>query len=163
MITLASASRGSDNINCLVQTAPSTPYTFEALIYVNLSGAAGAVRFQPGMAFYESATGKFEVWGPNSIGTSNYSVWLNQWSNTTTIASTAFNNTYDMSVPALFKIQNDGTNLKYYSSPDGVNFIQQFSELKNAFFTTAPNQVGFCIDNNTGASAIDVDYWRRTQ
>lgn len=53
-----------------------------------------------------------------------------------------------------FRIADNGTNLTYYISGDGQNFIEIFTEARGAFFTTGPDEIGFCVDvNNTDFEA----------
>ena len=47
-----------------------------------------------------------------------------------------------------YRLQDDGTNMLYSVSRDGINFVQIFSELDTAFLPVQPaNQVGFCGEN----------------
>jgi hypothetical protein len=160
-LSLTSASRGGDNLNCRILAAPSTPYTYVAKLYNNVAGV-GAPNFQPSFGFYESGSGKIATFGSQAHTTNVSSYLLVEWTNTTTqtnfpVSAMAAPNPY------WIKIQADGTNLIYSSSPDGISYKTQLTEAKAAFFTTAPNNIAICIDNNTNANILDVDYVRRTQ
>jgi hypothetical protein len=167
MLSLAAPSRaGSENLNCLVITAPVTPYSFVGLIYPSMteaSASTGIGLFMVG--FRESATSKLELIGLNYQNVFPASrIAVAKYTNTTTSSSFPIVGLADVAIaPYYLKIQADGTNVKFFSSPDGVIYTQQFSETKATFFTTAPDQVGICIDSKTNASSMDIDYFRRTQ
>lgn len=163
MVSLSSPTRGADNLNCIIEAAPGTPYTFVTVMYPNVQPAAGSANFQPGIAFYESATGKIETWGTQSQSTATYKFLLTEWTNTSTQNGTYPTQNSVPANPVYLKIQNTGTNLVFSSSPDGIIYITQLTQPVATFFTTGPNNIGLCIDNNTGASAADFDYLRRTQ
>ncbi len=166
MLSMASASRGGDNLNCLIQTAPATPYTFVTLMYTNINGVSSSANAQHGIVFYESGTGKAMTWGTQAQSTSTLKYLLTEW--TGLPGSGIQNGVYPIQTgvppyPVYLKIQADGTNINFSSSPDGVVYQQQFTQAKAAFFTTAPDRVGICIDNNNGPNSADFDYFRRTQ
>lgn len=100
----------------------------------------------------------------NVAGVAGEGVQISRFSNYTTFSVTSL----AVAVPGKFyylKVQDNGTNLIYSYSPDGVNFVQLFSESRTAFFAAGPTQVGLCIDaENTGTSAVlSCDWFRRTQ
>ncbi len=63
------------------------------------------------------------------------------------------------------RAQDDGTNVKYSYSPDGVNWVQQYSEARGSFFTTKPTLVGVMMNatQTTCVQSMSVDWFRRTQ
>lgn len=162
MMVLTSPSRsGSDNLNCLVQAAPSTPYTFVTVLYNQTLFTFPVTDFYFG--FRESATTKMVMEGNDA---SNEKYIVARWNSPTSLSILSANGAagyFSHFGYVYLKIQNDGTNLNFSTSSDGIQYIQQYTETKNAFFTTAPDQVGFCIDNKGGVSYMDIDYFRRTQ
>lgn len=170
MVTITSPSRSNlDNLNCIVQPVPaSTPWAYVAVIYINpIPNGSNAPLIKGGLSLYEQSSGKLETWGTElSSNTANNAHFIfGQWTNTTTNSS--FPTVSEPgAVPAgyeYWKIKNDGTNLTFLASPDGVNYLQARSELKASFFASGPSHIGICIDNVGGVSAYDIDYFRRVQ
>lgn len=140
---------GSGNsLRLLVRTAPSTPYTIEACMEIGIGAFAvpSSSSGHYGILFRESGTSK--IVSVSFRPMSAYAVWY--WTNATTFSSepagrTAFSHFDKMWI----KIEADGTNLKYNISHNGVNYIELLDTLKDAFFTTAPDQVGFYYSANS--------------
>ncbi len=156
---------GSDNLNCIVKPLPATPYNFVSLIYPNVNA------FNTGyfiMAFYESGTGKLETIAITPFSGFQTTINVSRWTSVTALSSSPISNTNGTTniFPVNFALRGDGTNIVFYSSPDGIHYQNQYSEAKNAFFGTAPDKVGFCIDNqrtSSGAAtaSMEIDYFRQ--
>jgi hypothetical protein len=63
------------------------------------------------------------------------------------------------------QVQDDGTNLNFSVSLDGVNFTKIYSQGRTSYLTNGANQIGLFIDQNTSnnVGAASFDYFRRTQ
>jgi hypothetical protein len=72
--------------------------------------------------------------------------------------------TYNISIPAYLSIKDDGTNLYYYCSNDGHNFLLMYQESRTAWFTSGPTRVGVGLDleSGNGPSLVSCDWFRRT-
>lgn len=165
MLSLTSPARGGTaNRNCLDKALPgSTPWTFVTVMYLNPPPTS--VDVFGGIELLESATGKSEMFGFDiNGGTANQSILFTTWNNTFTAPTFVITGvTNSASNPTYFKVQNNGTNLIFSSSADGVVYTQVRSETITTFFTTAPDKVGLCLSNKTNAANYDFDYFRRTQ
>ncbi len=164
-LSLTSPTRGSDNHNCLFQPAPSTPYKFVTVTYAVTPAAS--TNFQVGLGLYESATAKLEevVVQIASAGAAfSARANVNKWTSTTALTTpVAGVNGSAVANGMYLRVGADGTNVTLDTSMDGISWLNQLSETKTTFFTTAPNNISICIDNSTGANIADFDYFRRTQ
>lgn len=108
-----------------------------------------------GLVLRESATGKFLFLGVHKDAGQANLVVVDRWTNATTYSATQKSQPIHPSVfsgGSILRVEYDLTNLKFYVSADGVNFDEEiYSEAKNAFLTTAPDEWGVAIDvNSTG-------------
>jgi hypothetical protein len=153
----------SDNARLRVKTQPATPYTITAAFFIDQLPLENY--FAGGLAFRESGTSKIVQW---TIGYTGQQIRVINWTNETSFSSSAFNR--DMAgIIALssivwLRIANDGTTLSYSYSVDGYNFRVLTTTLVGAFFTTAPNQVGFggYVNNGTYTSGLTLISWKET-
>lgn len=165
-LNLTAPSRGgSSNMNCLEsQTLPAAPYKFVTLFYNNFSGT-GSHQNTAHFGFYETSTAKLETIAFQNTFSGNFRYYLSENSNFTTDAQTTLaENGPVIPNPLSVQIENDGTNLNFYTSADGISYTKQFTTTKTAFFTTGPTNVILCIDNissGTGNYSIDYDYFRK--
>lgn len=152
---------GSDNLACLMQAVPgSTPYAYAGWMDMN-SQQPNSLIYRGGVAWYDgtkfllvgseidanstSNTGKLEVDEYTSASTLSSQVAA------TAIFNTSTNGYY-------FAIKNDGTNLKLYTSPDGVFYVLQNSQTIGSFIT--PTKIGICLSSLTGTNQVGFDYFR---
>lgn len=131
--------------------APSTPYTLTAAFLPML---VGKDYHEGGLLFRESGTSKIstlDFLSSNSGAPYPFQYHCAHWTNESSFGADSANAPMVFAGAVhWFRISDDGTNLKYSVSHDGFNFLQLLSEARNAFFTTAPDQVGFwCLTNNT--------------
>lgn len=132
------------SIRGLVMTAPTAPFT--------ITGAFGHSNTAPrgsfdlpwiGLGFRESGTNKLSVIKPSGSGLS-----VTNYTNTTTASASPFNLAYYTQQMDRYylKIEDDNTNVKYYFSNNGNEWLLLHSEARGSFFTTAPDQVGFFMN-----------------
>jgi hypothetical protein len=166
MLSLTAPTRGTgtahSQINCLFQTAPATPYTAKLL---NYSTATINGSFMTYIALRESATGKIITlgwWLDGGVMGKVIGVKLTDPTNTGTFTGYVGNGTGATSSGFTLYAGNDGANIFTKYSNDGVVPQTALSEAKNTFFTTAPDQIGICIETPTGAGIYDIDYFRVT-
>lgn len=136
-VSLLSKPNGAE-CNCLVQTIGSPPYTITAAL---LTGR-GIVSFaRNGIILYNSTSGKAVSWG--WIGTNQMDV--SQWPSLTNLSpSQQYRNSDSCIVVSdleWWRIQDDGTNRKYYWSLDGTAWIQFYSEATATYIS--PSHAGF--------------------
>jgi hypothetical protein len=154
------------NQRLIVQTAPGTPWevTVKLLGLYPPSGTSSA-----GIVLRESGTGKLIrlvlVYSTGTFPTIGWGYGVFKDTNPTTFNATAFS-IGDASVQYQYlKVKDDGTNLIFYLSPDGLIWNQVYSEGRTVFMAGGPNQVGLVSENNavTGpALEATFEFFRRT-
>lgn len=149
---------GSDSMKCIMQPVPAAPYAYAAWMDANAQQpnteiAFGGIGWTDGTKF---AAMQGELDANNTTNTQRL-VLSHYTSNT---AETGVNTTSLASFPNngyYFALKNDGANLKYYTSPDGVFYVLQGTEAIGAFIT--PTKIGVCIDSLTGTNQFGFDYF----
>lgn len=165
-ILLRAAQTTSLDNRLLVRTAPSTPYAYVGAFHICLPRGDSSDGVFATMGFRESSTGEFEQIevGTNLDRTPQMTV--ERWTNSTTFSATI--RTIDMLTlignALWFKIEDDGTDLTYYISNDGTNWIEVESNGRTAFMAGGPDQVFWGArndNNNTNASLVRLLHWSR--
>lgn len=143
---------GHDDIACRVVTIPGAPVSYTLTVGYSLTvlspGSGGTGGYA---AVANSGSGKVSIAGHLSLA--SYSSLVAHvttlTSNFTAIVANAGSVIYH--APVWVRIQDNGTNLLYSFSNDGINFIQYFSEANTAFMSRA-DQAGFCIMNESATT-----------
>lgn len=146
----------STQVRLLKRTAPATPYKLTCAVKYG-TGAAGATNLtdgnKVGIMFRESATSKLAAICYR--GNSNYLV--RYYTSPTAFSSDPVSSSWIVNGMYWYQLENDGVNLYYRRSIDGVNFIQ-FSTTLTAHFTTAPDEIGIFIDNSVNDSPTQAGF-----
>jgi hypothetical protein len=101
-----------------------------------------------GIALRESGTGKMITSGAATVS----EFYVDNWNSSTSFASTAV--TSNLGASAGFKFvraTDNGTNITFSYSYDGIGWHVYYDFARTNFFTTAPDQFGFFIFNNSAA------------
>jgi hypothetical protein len=173
------ANEATDSLHCLVQNAVAAPYTFTVGVIPDFLGEGGSMHL--GMLLRESATGKLitlEFASAASLNIAKYSSPTSGISgNYNSIVWTPGNS--GMISPTFLRVVNDGTNLAWYVSNGGRNFVPVTAITvtgtavltpKNDFFTTGPDQYGVFVCALNGGTiphspkiALHPFHWQATQ
>lgn len=96
-----------------------------------------------GLCFRESSTGKIvaKAWRGNRNMT------VSSFDSPTATNSNINYASWRVNGPVWFQLEYDGSNLYFRRSIDGVNFMQQYTQADDAFFTTAPDQAGLFVND----------------
>lgn len=139
----------SRNVRLRVRSAPSTPYSVEFGLYGNmLHDDVGCAA-----AFRDSGTGRIEVlYIRNRTSTAAAEVSLGQWFAPTSLFTEPLhiNHYENSSLITFLKLEDDGTNRKYYFSVNGTNWIQVYSLGHLSFLTV--DEVGFGVVFSTATA-----------
>lgn len=141
----------SINVRALVISQPSTPYTVTSALrfgvgadaYNSVTGGDSV-----GLCFRESATGKISTIGYRG----NDNIVSQDFTDATTFGANNVVQSWQVNGPLWLQLENDGTNLNFKYSIDGISFLQLHTDLLATFFTTAPDQVGMFIHNGSNHS-----------
>lgn len=147
LVLSTEASRASPSVVSRIKTAPSAPYTITMCFRVSPkpTTSGGLVNSFAGMIFRESGTDKRLNMGIFQNDNPNRVVSFSQ-TGATGAFSTVTNLIIGTNSPLWFQISNDNTNLIWRYSADGYQWQQIATEAKTAHFTTAPDQVGYCVN-----------------
>lgn len=148
-IVLSKDDHTTASVSALVRSAPSTPYSIVAAIYANIITDFPVNGAQVGTCFRESSSGELytHVFQPSHARSHR----LFHWSSPTGTATVLSEAEPLSDTPIIwYKFEDDGTDLWWYISFDGVHWQFQFTEARGTRFTTAPDQIGFYINNDDG-------------
>lgn len=141
----------------------ATPYAVDAAFIPQIDAANNT---SCGILFRESSTNKIifiRILFDDTVTKSDTVISIDKFN-----SPTSFNSNYiTISANVLrgpviwLRMKNDGTDLYWYLSVDGITFNLIFSSSKTNFFTTGPNQVGFAVNSNTtsGAAIMTLLSW----
>lgn len=132
---------GGENFRVRSRVAPATPYKFATL----MTPGPWYNNTVYGLGLRESGTGKICIMGANiSVSTALFATTIRKMTNATTLSSQVIEIVSTFPGKGIFlRVGADGTNVTYEYSFDSFNWITALSELKAAFFTTAPDEI--CI------------------
>lgn len=155
-IIIDAPAASGENCRVQVRTAPATTYSvIAAFQHCGLGETSSAQNF--GLCLRQSTSGKFYglAYGANGSGANAFASAVYKFTNATTFSTNLLARTSNLHrMPYLWmKMTDDGTNLLFSMSSDGVNWIQIASEARGSFMTlnggvTGPDQVGFYLNNH---------------
>lgn len=146
-LTLTPTISATDSLRIL-EVTPGSTFTATAHITCSLPFAN---YFNSGIALVEDGTGKVVNWGvgANSAASQYGAIFKNVWTNVTTFSSQTI---YSQgSSDEWLRVQLDSTNLTFFLSVDGVDFRRIDQTTKGTGFTTAPDRVGWMVDNSNAS------------
>lgn len=151
-IFLLAPTTAGNSIRIRKTAAPSKPWTrtmaFIPLLHHDSTPYVG-------LAVRESSSGKLITLTIGEAVGGHFTVSLINWTNETTFSAYTFQQQENLQLGphAWFRVANDGSNNLVWSiSTDSVNFLQVASVSDTAFFSVAPDEVGF-IANSASTSA----------
>lgn len=148
------------------RTAPSAPYNVDFALMHIITGIEGQSPTRVGyvVAFRDSG-GKIVAFRFAAYDGS-YSISIDKWNSATSINAIYSGTTNTGTVlvqvaraPQWFRLQDDGTNLKFYYSLDGEEWLEFASHPRGDFLTTAPNAVGFGAMPENGTCDISLVHY----
>lgn len=152
------------NLRIFKKSAPSTPYTVYGAFSINLT--IGSSVSHGGLCFRESGTGKVKLFAlssediagvdtPSQMGVGNYNspTSFNSWDREADIGWNPHLTWLEMT--------DNGTNLIFRFSSNGLEFQEFHSETRGTFFTTAPDEIGIYMNVNDAsiAQALLLNHW----
>jgi hypothetical protein len=133
-------------------SAPATPYTITAGFLAQ--GPINA-NLRWGLIWRNSSSTKIISFGHTCNG-GPLELNVSQFNSSTSFSSNPLTVNWATFAPVLWlRIKDDGSNRTYYTSADGVNWTQQFTDTHTNFFT--PDQVGWGLYDN-GNSSVNFDF-----
>jgi hypothetical protein len=125
-------------------TVPSTPYSYIAAMRC-IAGLDADSAPSIGIGFRETSSGKLMLVRvmSRSFFTAGHAMTVTRCSSLTAVFSNLLGplNTLGCKSIIWFKVENDGTNTKFYVGSDGVEWLQLLSENKATYFSSGPDRV----------------------
>ena len=164
IVYLLTPGAAGSNVRGRFVASPATPYTITAAV---LPGLTGGTHNFCGICFREASSSKlYDIHVYNAGGATTEQVRVQKWTNSTTASTTM--TTRGMVAnrgPVWLRISDNGTNLIFSYSIDGVNWFTLNTEARGTFMSggSGPTQVGIDIsseDTSTvGGTAMSVLSW----
>lgn len=158
-LQLTALAAAGNNMKSIIQTAPATPWEFTALVY---RASRGGNFTNAGLIAMESSTGKRMIIGLNF--NSGEIVQVDKYTNANTFGVTAATESGARIGKAYLRVVDNGTNLIWYYSQDGIAWIQLYSEARTAYMAGGPNRIGLATESNSAAFTVinSCAWFRRT-
>jgi len=153
MLAISGVSMGGCNAQLLKKSAPPTPWTFTAGLELNTQTGNYV---HSGLVIRDPNTSKFILFGPGTAG--GVALNLDYFNNPTSFGSAAKEVAFAPDAQLFLKITDDGTNHTYFTSADGINWLQFYQASRTAFLA-APTEVGIGIDSENYALILSVFHW----
>lgn len=160
ILFMTSPAHSGTNWEWITQPCPATPWTIQAKLKM----------FYPSFLNYANAgivlsDGTKLITFSFSGQTAPVSFQVVHFDSETNFASTPYGGiNYGFNEWMYMSVQDDGTNLHFMVSPDGVNWITLYSESRTAWLSGGPSLVGLGVDAEAGGALyMSVDWFRRTQ
>ncbi|HWB08628.1 MAG TPA: hypothetical protein VG826_05365 [Pirellulales bacterium] len=145
-------SSGGEDVTFLARSAPSTPYQ----IYAAMEGAMlDPTEYSGfGIGFRESSSGKMTLLVLSMNGGSVFPQMAIYNFNSATSFNAALVSRFACYLPSpkWFSIKDDGTNVYFYASHNGIQWIQVGSASRTSWMTTGPDQIGFALSSSFNTS-----------
>jgi hypothetical protein len=138
-------------------SSPSAPWVVIAAFKLFIPGEVTNSNVQFGLNMRESGTGKFYTFGLNRQSSATQRFAIDRWSSVTNFNATQFlaNNPIWFGDICWMKMEDDNTNLKFYISNDGVEWVLVLTEARATYFATGPNQIGISGNHGDDSTAKD--------
>lgn len=167
-ILIAKPAHSGESVTALVKTAPGTPYVYQAafqLLFVPDDDATGMFP-AAGLTFRKNSDGRLYGFGVVLHSTLDSPMWvIYRWDNPTTFQGRASDEFKFVASgnQIWLRIEDNGTDLKFYIGMDGIVWQQVYSESRTTHMTGGPDEVGIFISNaSSSSSAVNPNYIRLT-
>ena len=146
---------GGDIWHLLAQTAPSTPWEF--ILCWLWNGSVEASYLYAGFVLYDPSSGKLITFHLD-----NASLQVAYWNSVNSFSAGQFATTWPRPGRHYMKVKDDGTNLIFSYSRDGVNFWTAATLARTAFLTPSKVCIGAGTNIGSGTMILSADFFRRT-
>jgi hypothetical protein len=157
----APTSGTSTNLTGRYMAAPTTPYTFTALIAATRMSTSFA---GTGIGWYDGSAKLHVISYSINNGALPY-LLVNKWNSVTSFSASDYtSNQNAFAQPIWLQISDNGTNVSFRFSQDGYNFVQVFSVAKSSGFLGASgySNVIFFVDPRGGQSLNTIMSWTQS-
>jgi hypothetical protein len=147
--TIFAPANGVPHVKIRTVSLPATPYT----VIARLDGTIITGNYpRIGIGLRESGTGKLKTISMVSANSVAVELWASPTTYTTSTTSFAITRAGSL----YFKVYNDGTNIVWSVSTDGVGYIDASTAVKANGFTTAADEAFWFVDSNNATYGASV-------
>jgi hypothetical protein len=147
------ATNSGTGIQGAAKSVPSTPYR----VFILAQNAILGSDSWPAVGFRDSTTGKLQL-----ILSNYHQFAVQSYNNPTSFSGQQFSQDTDVGSDFFYVFEDDGTNVKFGLSRDGVNVVNIYSVAKASGFlgSSGYNQLFFAVrQNNNSNSLLTVRCW----
>ncbi len=146
------------NLSTLLQATPSTPYT--KWLRMSFGGSPGVQYSNFGLALSDS-TNKIVTYDFFAGGSSVYvgEMAYETYSSATSRNSFAGNIPATTTAPPLIGVNDDGTNLNFLISYDGVTYFKTYTVSRTAYLSAGPTKIGFFVNGYSQPITANFVHW----
>lgn len=158
-LNIANVGQSGDTWRLLYKAAPSTPYSFTALIGLNVLWTTS---ISPAVAVGWTDGTKLELIALQFNGGATpkaLNIFCQKWNTTTSWNSNAAGIASAISAPLWVKLLNDGTNVHFGVGTDGYNFTDLYADTVSGGWLSAYTDVFFGFDPNTAGGSGTLMSW----
>lgn len=145
-------SSGPHLLTAIGVAAPTPPYTYWARISPPLPVWLQDPNYQWYGIVLSDGSGKAITFNFYTTTSAQYQTWSDD--NSQTVVSTISAN-----LPLLIGVYDDGTNLHFLGSYDGVSSYTFYSVSRTAYLTAGPTEVGVAADSYGGKMTLNIASW----
>jgi len=152
-LSLDAPQSATTNLSGRYMAAPTAPYTITALLGATRNSAGASMA---GIGWYDGSA-KLQVLSYESNSTSGSVLRVRQFASPTTAPGVNFSSFSNwFSQPIWLRLRDDGTNVSFSFSQDGVNFLELLTFAKSAGFLGASgySNVIFFINPGAGVNGL---------
>ena len=147
------------NVRALVRSSGTAPWAYYGCFFPQPNWNGGASIGHCGLCMRDS-TGKLITMGVLA----DNRLRILKYTNPTTFSADLYGaQDWIFGQPHWFKIEDNNTNLLFYTSTNGLQFQLVASEARTTYMTGGPNQVGFYINSNdtTAQAHLTLVHWSK--
>jgi hypothetical protein len=152
-----------EHFSGLFLTAPAAPYVVVACF--NYNGPRGPAGFsaappfpQIELAFRVNSSGRLMSASANARGDDEGDPWVVQvkkMTSATALSASSSEDDWDYSEgPVWFKIEDNNTNVLFYTSTNGIDWIQMYSETRTTWLAGGADEIGFGVNASADTGAL---------
>lgn len=155
----APSSGANQNISGRFMPSPAPPYSITALVAATVNSSAKA---SAGIGWYDG-TGKLHVLSYLLDNGNSPYLEVQKWTNSSTLGGADFSSTKNgFSQPIWLRLNDDGANISFAFSQDGLTFSQLYSTAKSSGWlgVSGYSNVIFFVNPNGGPTIGTLMSWR---
>lgn len=163
-ILLTTPAASGENCRVLYRSAPSAPYSVIAAVREFVVRRDTGSTPNWGLVFRKNSDGKLHAFGCSHDSSGPIRYTLYNFSSPTSFSSTPYGREDGSFAGEILwiKLEDDNTDLKFYVSYDGVEWLLVKTLGRTSFMSGGPDQIGFYMNNaasTNGLADVRLEHW----